>query len=160
MKCERCAEKIKPDALVCKHCGADRTSQVSKRRKSRAWLWLVLFVVLGLPILYASITDDGEPAAATPEQVAQAAEAKRKGLHCVDEFTGKHYALENAIKASLRDPKSYEYVETRIAPVQNGEHGLAMTYRARNGFGGMNVSRVAAVVDHETCDITKWTVLE
>jgi hypothetical protein len=52
----------------------------------------------------------------------------------------------------LRDPDSFEHIETSIFPNDNGEHGLWMTYRARNGFGGMNVERIYARVDHESCE--------
>lgn len=160
MKCPRCAEKIKPEAAVCKHCGAERAEEAKAFRRSRSRLRWILLAVLGVPIAYAVLTPDKPDPPPTAQEIALAAENKRKGLHCLDEFTGTHMSLEEAVRARLRDPKSYEHVETRIAPVQNGEHGLAMTYRARNGFGGVNVARVAAVVDHETCDIKKWTVLE
>ena len=86
---------------------------------------------------------------------AQAAETRRKGFHCLSSWNGSHRGVKNYIVDRLRDPDSFEHVETRITPVNaNGEHTLIMQYRARNGFGGMNVEYVTARVDNETCRAT------
>lgn len=135
--------------------------KILRRLGFRGVLWILLLVLIGVPILHTVVTGGGEPPPPTAEELAKAAEDKRLGLHCVDRFSGKHYGLEASVRDQLRDPKSYEHVETRIGAVTSeGEHPLVMTYRARNGFGGMNVARAAAVVDHESCELTKWTVLE
>jgi len=56
----------------------------------------------------------------------------------------------------MRDPDSFEHVETRIYGNDNGEHGLWMTFRARNGFGGMNVEKVYARIDHDSCKALRF----
>ncbi|MDR9428546.1 MAG: hypothetical protein RI553_10620, partial [Salibaculum sp.] len=34
------------------------------------------------------------------------------------------------------------------------QHTLLMTYRAENGFGGMNIGEATALIDNETCHAT------
>ena len=54
------------------------------------------------------------------------------------------YECRSAIKAQLRDPRSYEFVRAVISS-RTGEHnqygGATITFRARNGFGGMNLGQ-------------------
>jgi hypothetical protein len=59
--------------------------------------------------------------------------------------------LVDEVQESLREPDSFEHIDTRIGPAENGSHVLAMRYRARNGFGGMNVSKVYATVRSDDC---------
>ena len=66
----------------------------------------------------------------------------------------KNWPMQEAIKQNLRDPDSFEQVSTTITPVDKNEHHyILMTYRARNGFGGMNVEQAIGVVDHESCKL-------
>ena len=86
------------------------------------------------------------------ETSATAVEDRRKGFHCLSSWDGSHRELADAVKVSLRDPRSFEHSETRITPVDaDGNHTLMMEYRARNGFGGMNVGQVAATVKNSDC---------
>lgn len=85
------------------------------------------------------------------EQVAE----RRSGLHCLSAWDGSHRAVVRQVKSVLRNPDSFEHVETRIAPVnEQGNHQLVMQYRAENGFGGMNVEYASAVVNSGTCNAT------
>ena len=59
------------------------------------------------------------------------------------------------VKRVLRDPDSFEHDETRITPANDkGKHTIMMTYRARNGFGGMNVETAIGEVDQSSCAVT------
>lgn len=83
---------------------------------------------------------------------AKAAEERKSGFHCLSSWDGSHRALINALKDSLRDPDSFQHVETRITPTDaKGNHMLLMKYRAKNGFGGMNVGQLAAIVKDADC---------
>ena len=89
--------------------------------------------------------------------VEPAVEAKpASGEHCLSGWDGANRDLVRQVKASMRDPDSFEHVDTRIYGNDNGEHGLWMTFRARNGFGGMNVERVYARIDHESCKALRF----
>ncbi len=88
-----------------------------------------------------------------PDQAAiEAAEKRKAGFHCLSAWDGSHRELVRALKLTLRDPDSFEHIETKITPVNDkGEHGLMMNYRARNGFGGMNVGSLLASVKNSDC---------
>ena len=85
--------------------------------------------------------------------IAKKAEEKRKGFHCLSAWDGSNRSLVRTAKNSMKDPKSFEHVETRIAPVVNGQHIITMTYRGRNGFGGMVVENTSAYVSNATCNV-------
>lgn len=95
-------------------------------------------------------------AAAEAERLAAEQEAARQeaGFHCLSDFNGRHFGFARLVKANLREPDSFEHIETRITPVnEDGEHQIIMIYRGRNGFGGMNVETISAVISNETCDL-------
>lgn len=55
-------------------------------------------------------------------------------------------------REQLRDPDSFEHIETRITPVDDdGQHLLFMRYRAANGFGGLNLEQLVATVENDDC---------
>lgn len=131
--------------------------------KVAGWAFGGLF---GLAVISAILDTDpkvtktaADPAASgvptpEPESVKQA-EDRRKGFHCLSKWDGSHRELVNELKRSLREPDSFEHVETRITPVNaKGVHLLTMEYRARNGFGGMNVGRLVAAVKNSDCSFT------
>ncbi|MEH6478364.1 MAG: hypothetical protein V7727_21915 [Sneathiella sp.] len=89
------------------------------------------------------------------QQLAKAVETKRKGFHCLSGWDGSHIKLASYVENNLRDPDSYDHIETRISPVtKTGTHTLSMKYRARNGFGGMTIGQVAATIQNEGCGFT------
>ena len=89
------------------------------------------------------------------ERAAELAE-KESGLHCLSEWDGASRPFKNAIMDAMRDPGSFEHIETRITKRNpEGEHGLVMEFRARNGFGGMNIATAIGAVDSETCEVTR-----
>ena len=78
------------------------------------------------------------------------ADMRRAGQHCV--IGGLSGQFVKAVKEQLRDPTSFEHVETAIMPVAaDGTHEIAMRFRSRNGFGGMTLSAALGSVDSETC---------
>jgi hypothetical protein len=72
--------------------------------------------------------------------------------HCLG-WDGSVDRLKQAVRDNLRNPSSFEHVRTAISPIgKDGKFAAVMTYRAQNGFGGMNVENVGAIVDPESCD--------
>lgn len=60
-------------------------------------------------------------------------------------WDGSHHYLKHLVKEALRDPNSFEHIETGYE--DKGSYLLVtMTYRGRNGFGGMVVETVRARV--------------
>lgn len=99
----------------------------------------------------------------SPEEVARSAaedaENKRKGFHCLSAWNGSHRSVVSQVEQRLRDPSSFEHVETRITPVdENGEHLLIMEYRAANGFGGLTLGAATATIRNANCSATNTAV--
>lgn len=151
MECPRCAEHIKSRATVCRFCGQEfsspeqsEPSTVGEWAKVGCLLWVV--IIMGW-LLYSLVVgrSDTERAKDAKERVA--------GFHCVGGMDGSSFRFINAVKAQLRDPASFEHVETGIRHEEDGKHYILMTFRSRNGFGGMNVSSARGYVDHATCEV-------
>jgi hypothetical protein len=114
-----------------------------------------LLLLLGIPYLVMRQCSTPPP---TAEQIkaeaAKAEEDQRRGFHCLSGWDGSNTSLVQRVKVQLREPDSFEHIETRITPEVNGKHKVVMEYRARNGFGGMNVTTAIGTVDHQTCTAT------
>lgn len=92
------------------------------------------------------------------EARAEEAENRKKGFHCLSGWDGSFAPLVEAVKARLRDPDSFEHVETVVTPADNaGIHTAAMKYRAKNGFGGLNVEHAAATYRNRDCSAVRIT---
>ncbi|WP_339635258.1 hypothetical protein [uncultured Sneathiella sp.] len=86
------------------------------------------------------------------QEEAKKAEEKRKGFHCLSPWDGSHRIVEREVENQMRDPDSFEHIETLISPVnENGVHSLTMKYRARNGFGGMSIGMARAIIQNDDC---------
>ena len=85
-------------------------------------------------------------------RVARETEDRRKGFHCLNSWDGSHSLLKAHVKKSVREPNSFEHIQTGITPVSKaGTHWLEMEFRARNGFGGMSVGLVVAEIENDGC---------
>ena len=94
-------------------------------------------------------------AAEAAAKVAAEAARKRKGFHCLSAWDGSHRGVKKYVEERMRDPDSFEHIETRVTPVdENGRHTLVMKYRARNGFGGMTVGVALANYNNSDCSAT------
>jgi hypothetical protein len=116
-----------------------------------------VFWFFALCLIIKIVTAVATPMSAAEAQAlaAQKAEDTRKGFHCLSSYNGSHRGVVKYVKENLRDPDSYDHIETRITPIsKEGEHVLVMKYRAKNGFGGMNVESVIATVKNDSCQAT------
>jgi len=96
-----------------------------------------------------------EKSARLAAEALQQEKNRTAGFHCLSSWDGSHSTVVQKVKEQLRDPNSFEHVETKITPVNNsGEHGLLMQYRANNAFGGKTVGLVKAVVKNSNCSAT------
>ncbi len=122
----------------------------------------VLFVlIVGLLFLTSHLAERAKASAieqeaadriASAEASVEASTSRNQGFHCLSPIDGSHPAIVSAVKRGLRDPRSYEHIETQITPIDaSGKHQLMMHYRAANGFGGMTDGVVTATVDPVTC---------
>lgn len=147
-------------------------SSIAKTHQSRRVYVFGAAMIGGLMVVGGWIYDDHEEAvakgysgvsemeAAESQKAKQEEEEKhRKGFHCLSAWDGSQRDLEKYVKDHLRDPDSYEHIETRIAPVSDvGTHNVAMQYRARNGFGGMTIGSATGVITNDGCKLVTASV--
>ena len=158
MNCTSCGAPLAAGARFCGGCGRAVGSTVQPPRqisKNGVGCGVLAGIVLSAMALYSILpgstsTND----TATAAKQAADVERHRKGFHCLDDWGGSNSSLVDQVKADLRDPDSFQHIETRITPVVNGEHLAIMRYRAHNGFGGMNLGTARAIVDTKTCAAT------
>jgi hypothetical protein len=134
--------------------------------------WLATLVFVGL-IAWGSgslvnwLIGDRPPSAAPSraakkaekplEPVVENAPPKLDRFHCLSAWDGTYSALINVVKENLRDPGSFEHVETRISEIaEDGRQDVIMRYRAKNGFGGVNVQYAKGRLFNLNCALEQW----
>ena len=154
--CKTCGKKISTDAASCPSCG-DSThfgwKSKGNKKQSGGGVGCIGGVAIIAVVIWAfsALGPDDDDKNDRAEKTFTAAE-KEKGFHCLSAWDGAHYAFKREVKMSMRNPKSFEHVETRIVPVgTDGLHTLSMKYRAENGFGGMNIGQALAEVRNNDC---------
>jgi len=147
-KCPDCQSEISRKAAACPHCGSPIAK---KKREGLGCGGLLGIVLLGTFALVMLVDTDSGTAAKkavaekkAPPPPKSAAEIRREKIERgFSGWDGSHRALERWIKKRLKDPGSYEHIETRFG--DKGDHVLVITtYRARNSFGGYTVESVTA----------------
>lgn len=133
--CKECNKEISKSAEVCPHCGI-------KRKKRTSLLTWIVTIFVGMPVLIAifsgaSTTSSDTPTAPqTPEQIAE--QTKR------DAAVQRATVGAATLKKSMRNPDSFKL---ESALVINGTDAVCYTYRAQNGFGGMNAGQAVLSAD-------------
>ena len=110
--------------------------------------------VFFLFVLFVLITPSPDSSSSPQQKEAD----KNKGFHCLSDWDGSHSGLKNSVKSVLRNPSSFEHIETKIGPVnENGQHFVSMRYRAENGFGGTNIEFATATISNISCQLIDWS---
>ncbi len=144
--CEVCGKDISTKAAACPHCGhpvkpvirepavSSQSPAKKEKKKSSGCAIVLLSLIIGFGVLIA-ISGNVNQEEKDPRQIRI-----ERGFSAWD---GPHLRLTRMVKAQLRDPKSFEHIETKFS--DEGDHLLVyMSYRARNGFGGMTTGRAIA----------------
>lgn len=135
-KCKECGHEVSTTAKTCPHCGA-------KPNKGIGCLGVIgVFIFI---VILANIFDSKEDKkdVAVVKKPPTREERIERGFSAWD---GSHRRLEQRIKESMNDPKSYEHVETTYW--DKGSYLLVKTsFRGKNAFGGTVVNWVEAKVD-------------
>lgn len=172
VECKKCRGLVANYAKQCPACGIEDPASLLKSSPpsataSSAANWIVA-LIFGAMIfgLYSCMTDSPEEkqqkavveSQKAAEQAKKKAADKKAGFHCLSGWDGSHSGVVRQVKELLRDPNSFEHVSTKITPVNDtGAHTLFMTYRAKNGFGGMTGGVATATVRNAGCDATILT---
>lgn len=140
--CPSCAVIVKRLTFRCPKCFhkfsdtefATINVMTEEEKKRRRLMWKVTLGIFGVwfgaVILMKALGIDPE------------APNRQAGFHCLSKWDGSSFAVVNYVKDHMRDPSSFEHIETKITPRRSDDtHIVLMSYRGRNGFGGMAVER-------------------
>jgi len=88
-----------------------------------------------------------------------AAELEQKKSDTEATYRAIRYICEETIKSRLRDPSSYERIGSRFygSPNEGNKKGVIIEYRARNGYGGMNVVSAGCLTETGRVEDLKLT---
>lgn len=140
-KCKACQATISEAAVTCPQCGNPN----KKPRTQYGCGTLIGVLVLGFIVVSVWTGNGSQPS--KPKAPPTAAELRQQKIE--NQFSGwdgSHRHLERSVKASLKDPDSYQHIETRYK--DNGDSiSVFMNYRAKNSFGGYVVNTVVAKYD-------------
>jgi hypothetical protein len=135
-KCRECGTEVSDEAKACPKCG------ISKPVRKTSTFTKIVAVLFAFAFIVGALTQIDE-ANDSPEERA-AKEAARK-----EKFDREVQPLVDAgrdarrLRDSMRDPASFELV----AVIDMGNGTRCFQYRARNGFGGMNVGYALSTPD-------------
>ena len=151
--CPSCKNKLAFNVKACPKCGHEFSDgEVEKITKKQNKIGIIPGIILSFFIIFVIVQCSSNESGA-PKTAAKTAEDKRKGFHCLSVLNGAHSRLERHLEKSLKDPDSYDHIETRITPVNaTGSHTLFMKYRAKNGFGALDFGSITALINNETCN--------
>lgn len=92
---------------------------------------------------------------------AMEGEPKDRQYACTASLNGSMSEFAIEVKYDLRDPGSFEHIQSFATTVDgDGRQRIRMKFRARNGFGGMNVEMAEAIVSNANCDLISWRMIE
>lgn len=98
-----------------------------------------------------------EPLARQAEQMKAAAEKAKQDAAEVERcftFFGHHLPrLEEEVRESLHNPKSFEHVKTTAIDPNGEGQNVQMVFRAENAFGAIRTTRIYAQIDPSSCSI-------
>jgi hypothetical protein len=138
IKCTECGNQISNKAKLCPHCGHSKPEP--KNYGCGTLILIGIFAWIIYSVVKPNVTTPTAPETPkTPEQIHQ---EKVSNLF----FMGSSVRCENWIKKHLKDPDSFETIETKY--LDKGDFVIVnVKYRAKNSFNGF-------VVDTGTCKLS------
>ena len=154
MKCPYCMESIKNWSLKCKHCQADLTTEEAKLKikgKGTSIKTIGIAVVVGLFLVWVvgmSLDFENMPSsttgvAPTPRSFEQ---------DCISSYDWSFKWFNTSFKKQLKDPDSYEHMETKYSTNKEWLHTVIVQYRAKNGFWAKDLGSATFKADND-CNI-------
>ncbi|QEY15490.1 zinc ribbon domain-containing protein [Cellvibrio sp. KY-GH-1] len=134
VKCKECGTQISSSAKSCPHCG----KELLRNKEFGCGSMIVLIIFIS--IIYSQCTE--KPKA--PDKPKTPEELRRETVEkAFSPWDGSHRQLEAYVKKNLKDPDSYEHIETRYSD-KGDTVTISMKYRAKNSFGGYAVENIIA----------------
>lgn len=157
VKCKNCGGKIDGHPRKCPYCWV--LDPVPNEGGAAVYIGSVLAGALFLIFVNAVMIDDKAPNPVDKNveilaEKQKEREQRERGFHCLSSWDGANEDVIQHLKRQLKDPSSFEHIETRIAPInERGAHALIMSYRAKNSFGAYDAGTVVASLRNWNCKI-------
>ncbi len=140
IQCKECQKEVSDNAAACPACGNPIRVVKVKAPPTQygCGTFLILLFIMGFIVkAYENYTHD--PADDPPAKSARAQQIESQ----FSVLNGAHRNLQKTVKESLKDPDSYQHIETHW--FDKGDYlTVVMQYRAKNSFGGYVVQTVTA----------------
>lgn len=141
ISCAECGASVSTNAKTCPNCGVSRRHFAAAQKKRGLPKWLI--VIIGL-IAFGGVVQalgviQGPPVA----KDNPAAKARSEAV----------YLAVHDLKSGLRDPGSLSLVSVLVD--QPGET-VCLIYRARNGFGGLNLDHMVVRAGEASTSPARW----
>lgn len=130
VKCKECGTEVSSKAASCPKCGVTVKARSGCLGKAIAAVFVVF--IIGM---VASVVSPPPPSTSGAQADAESAPGENKAARAS--------AFVSVLKQSLRNPKSFQPVSVIVTE----EGAVCATYRAENGFGGMNVENAVMSAD-------------
>ncbi|HTW64351.1 MAG TPA: zinc ribbon domain-containing protein [Bryobacteraceae bacterium] len=136
MTCAACGQPRDSAARFCAHCGAQLLAGNAARKRHGVlfYLLIVLGIFMGIGVVVSEIQDRFTKPPTLAEQAKAQIDAANLRI-----AAGGAKDLRN----SMRNPDAFRLSEVLIMK----DDAVCYTYRAQNGFGGMNVGRAVMAPD-------------
>ncbi|MEG3153304.1 hypothetical protein [Sphingomonas sp. RB1R13] len=149
MACGECGSAVSSEARSCPGCGVDRkifrrAAGDHKRVSLPKKLGIGFAVLVGVGVLTQGSAPPAINAAAAADDPAVKQEKAR-------DYAA--YLSARALKASLRNPESLTFKSIRAS---DDGSVICMTYRAQNGFGGLNLEHMLVKDGDPTQGAAAW----
>ena len=129
--CKECGQAISNQAAACPHCGYKIRRTTGFTKIVAAFFGLIFFIALFSRSEKTPDTVTSATKTKSPEQLKQDAALQRAIVGA------------RALKKASRNPGEFVLEQALVM----GDGGVCYTYRAQNGFGGMNRGNAAMSVD-------------
>jgi hypothetical protein len=128
IKCKDCGHEISPSAKACPQCGAPSPREANNAAGCLGVIILFALVIFGVSQCTSDPKAAPEPAK-PPEKMTPAQEMEAQRM-------GRAALRMGLLRQYMREPESLKW-ETALSD-ETGDL-ICLRYRAKNGFGGMNV---------------------
>lgn len=154
-RCKECGNPVSSKAPTCPSCGAP-VKKAPKRAGclSTAILLIVFFAVLSA---YLGNLDSSRTDAPALPKTAEQLKQEKLGRQ-FSSWNGAHIELQFWIKENLKDPGSYEHIETKFIhhKTRDPEQVQVFTkFRSKNSFGGYAIETATGTFDLEGNALTR-----
>ncbi|WP_113155967.1 hypothetical protein [Nitratireductor sp. OM-1] len=125
---------------------------MAKKQKTHEWKPKRIVSVLGVAAAIFGVT---QYFGYREAEAFKRGESFYDGTQCLSSWDGSPRNLVFAVEDKLKDPDSFQHIETRYNNADPKKIVVRMEYRARNSFGGYVVETAYGELDKNNCKVLR-----